>query len=134
MCLFRHDEDPNMKSRGKSRQVEIHRASRSSPLDATLRAVRPAIGLMLGFSLFANLLRLTIPLYMLQVIDRVLSSGNLDTLFYLTLVAVFALAAGGAISAVIRILQNRVGAWMESELLEPVLRASLDGRLTDRSI
>ena len=123
-----------MKSRGKSRQVEIHRAPRSSPLDTTLRAVRPAIGLMLVFSLFANLLRLTIPLYMLQVIDRVLSSGNLDTLFYLTLVAVFALAAGGGISAVIRILQNRVGAWMESELLEPVLRASLDGRLTDRSI
>lgn len=42
-----------------------------------------------GFSLFANLLMLTGPMYMLQVYDRVLSSGSVETLVALSLLLVF---------------------------------------------
>src|SRR5688572_7839807 len=44
------------------------------------------------FSLFLNLLALVSSLYMMQVFDRVLSSGSRETLVLLTLVAVGALA------------------------------------------
>ncbi|MEM9233879.1 MAG: ATP-binding cassette domain-containing protein, partial [Pseudomonadota bacterium] len=44
-----------------------------------------------GFSVIVNLLFLISPLYMLQVYDRVLSSGSYDTLIVLTGIAVFLL-------------------------------------------
>ena len=37
------------------------------------------------FSLVVNLLMLVAPLYVLQIFDRVLSSGSQETLLYLTL-------------------------------------------------
>ena len=43
------------------------------------------------FSLFINLLMLTLPIYMLQVFDRVLTSQSNETLVMLSLVAIFAL-------------------------------------------
>jgi PrtD family type I secretion system ABC transporter len=43
------------------------------------------------FSLFINLLMLTLPLYMLQIFDRVLSSRSGETLFMLTIAALGAL-------------------------------------------
>lgn len=124
-----------MRSRpNRPAQQESATPNRSTPLEAALQALRTVVGLMLGFSFFANVLRLTIPLYMLQVVDRVLSSGNLDTLLYLTLIAIAALVTGGAINAVVRTLQNRMGSWLDAELIEPVLRSSVDGRLTQRSM
>jgi PrtD family type I secretion system ABC transporter len=43
------------------------------------------------FSLFVNLLMLTLPLYMLQVFDRVITSRSLETLMMLTIAAISAL-------------------------------------------
>jgi PrtD family type I secretion system ABC transporter len=43
------------------------------------------------FSLFFNLLQITLPLYMLQIFDRVLSSRSVETLLMLTLVTLGAL-------------------------------------------
>lgn len=118
----------------QGRQEAAPTSHQQTPLDEALRAIRPALAMMAGFSLCTNLLRLTIPLYMLQLVDRVLSSGNIDTLLYLTLIALFALVTAGAISAVLKTLQSRVGSWIESDLIEPTLRASLDGKLTNRSM
>ena len=44
---------------------------------------------ILGFSLVSNLLLLVSPLYMLQVYDRILTSGSTDTLIWITLISVF---------------------------------------------
>ncbi|KAA0011231.1 type I secretion system permease/ATPase [Billgrantia pellis] len=57
-----------------------------------LRLCRPALRWVAGFSLFINLLMLTPALYMLQVYDRVITSGSKETLLMLTLVAIFLLA------------------------------------------
>ncbi|MCA2448005.1 type I secretion system permease/ATPase, partial [Vibrio alginolyticus] len=48
-------------------------------------------GLLIGFSLFINLLVLAIPLYMLQVYNRVISSYSTDTLLLLTIIVLAAL-------------------------------------------
>lgn len=125
---------PRKRRQSQQDQQEAAPSQQRTPLDDALRAIRPALALMAGFSLCTNLLRLTTPLYMLQLVDRVLSSGNTDTLLYLTLIAVFALATGGAISAVLKTMQSRVGSWIESSLIEPTLRASLEGKLSNRSM
>ncbi len=54
---------------------------------------------ILGFSLASNILLLVAPLYMLQVYDRVLSSGSVDTLVWLSVIAVFLLAVYAAAEA-----------------------------------
>ena len=51
------------------------------------------------FSLLINLLLLVIPLYLLQVYDRVLPSSSLETLVYLSVIAVAALGFLGHMSA-----------------------------------
>jgi len=54
-----------------------------------LRQLSSALGPLFGFSVVINLLLLVSPLYMLQVYDRVLTSGSADTLLWLTVIAVF---------------------------------------------
>jgi ATP-binding cassette subfamily C protein len=51
------------------------------------------------FSMFANMLMLAVPLHMLQVYDRVLSSGSKETLLYITLIAAVALVLFGICEA-----------------------------------
>ena len=48
---------------------------------------------LLFFGFFVNLLLLTTPIFMMQIFDRVLSSGRLETLVFLALIA--ALVATG---------------------------------------
>lgn len=45
--------------------------------------------LLLIFGLVSNLLLLVSPLYMLQIYDRVITSGSTDTLIWLTVIAIF---------------------------------------------
>ena len=71
-------------------------ATRISPLKSALHGCSGGIAAVAVFSFAVNLLLLTSPLYMLQLFDRVLSSGRVETLVYLTLIAFFAVAAMGA--------------------------------------
>ncbi len=72
-----------------------------SPIAPELRAViaasRSAIFSAALFSLFLNLLMLVPSLYMLQVYDRVLSTGSVPTLLMLTLITVFLFIVFGGI-------------------------------------
>jgi PrtD family type I secretion system ABC transporter len=123
----------------KSSQQPMRRQSETSSaqvsqLDLTLRATRPAVILMFVFSLVTNALRLTTPLFMIQVVDRVLSSRNTDTLINLGLIAVGAMVVSALITSALKVMQNRVGSWVESVMIEPILRAGLEGKLVDRSM
>lgn len=53
-----------------------------------MRAIRPAFGYVVFLSLFINVLAFVSPIYMMQVYDRVITSRNMTTLLFLTLVAV----------------------------------------------
>lgn len=64
----------------------------SSTLRAALDACRRHIGFVILFSACLNLLYLAPSIYMLQVYDRVLASGGLLTLVYLSLVLLASLA------------------------------------------
>jgi ATP-binding cassette subfamily C protein/ATP-binding cassette subfamily C protein EexD len=57
------------------------------PLATTLRACLRAFAFVAAFGAAINLLFLTIPLYMMQIFDRVVASRSFDTLLYLTLMA-----------------------------------------------
>ncbi|WP_299651575.1 type I secretion system permease/ATPase [uncultured Tateyamaria sp.] len=87
---------------------------------AELRAVRRksrglywAVGL---FSLFANLLMLTGPMYMLQVYDRVLGSRSEETLIALSLLVVFLYGIMGLLDFTRGRIMARVGARFQNDL------------------
>lgn len=90
-----------------------------------LRACRRGLWAAGMFSLALNVLMLTVPLYMLQVYDRVLTSGSEDTLLMLTIMAVGALSVIAVLEIVRQLVLTRTGARLESALGEPVLDASL---------
>ncbi|TGQ50648.1 type I secretion system permease/ATPase [Mesorhizobium sp. M1C.F.Ca.ET.193.01.1.1] len=69
-----------------------------------------------AFSVLINILLLVIPLYLLQVYDRVLPSSSVETLFYLSLIAVLALAFLGFLDAVRAIYTQRVAATVDRKL------------------
>lgn len=86
-----------------------------------LRAVAD-VGL---FSLLINLLLLVIPLYLLQVYDRVLPSSSVETLAYLSVIAVAALAFLGFLDALRANYMQRVAATVDQELGATTFAASL---------
>ncbi len=97
---------------------------------ATSRGSFSAVGV---FSFFINTLMLTVPLYMLQVYDRVLTSRSEDTLFMLTLVAVGLLLTYGLLELARQRVLVRVGNRLDSELNQPLLHAMLTDRLRGNS-
>ncbi|MGQ0532377.1 MAG: hypothetical protein ACT4OF_06765 [Caulobacteraceae bacterium] len=66
--------------------------TQSTTLRDALEACRRHIGFVILFSACLNLLYLAPSLYMLQIYDRVLTSGGLMTLVYLSLVLFASLA------------------------------------------
>ncbi len=94
---------------------------------ASVRRHRPAL---IVISCFVNLLMLVTAIYMLQIYDRVLSSGSLDTLVWLTVIALFAIAAYGVLDQARRLILARCAGWIDSELNAPVLKRAMEMRLS----
>jgi len=88
----------------------------------SLEACRAAFNYALLFSLIGNLMQLVIPMYSLQVLDRVMSSGSLETLVMLTLVVLLALTCLTLIQGVRSSMLARLGTWLDRKLA-PVLFA-----------
>src|SRR5512134_3894034 len=97
----------------------------ANPLRLALKECRLGIVLLTVFSFFINLLILTSPIYMMQVYDRVLASGNIETLLLLTLIAGFAVLVLGLLEMVRNKVQARIGQWLERRLSPELIRASL---------
>ena len=72
-----------------------------------------------------NALALVLPLYMLQIYDRVLPSSSFETLAYLTLIAIAMLAVLGIVEGIRHVMVQRVGARLEVDAGERLLAACL---------
>lgn len=96
-----------------------------NPVKQTLRSLRVFWVAALMFSVVVNLLLLVTPVYMLQVYDRILTSGSLDTLVLISLMAgglllVFAAAESGR-----RRVFALIGGAFGSRLNGPLFHAGL---------
>ena len=101
----------------------------TSHFAAVMAAVRRQLPGLVGLSSLVNLLMLVTAIYMLQIYDRVLSSGSLDTLLWLTLIALFAIAVYGVLEQARRLILARSAGYIDSELNTQVLRRSMEKRL-----
>ena len=104
-----------------------------TPLNHAVSAARSALIPAGIFSLFINALALVSPLYMLQVYDRVLSSRNLMTLLFLTILAVFLYLVYGSLEALRSRVMVRGGARFENVLRTPLFESTFAAMLGRRS-
>jgi len=99
--------------------------SKAGPLAEVLRHVRTAAWIIGLFSFAMNVLVLASPIYMMQVYDRVIPTGNGATLIMLTLIITAALLVMSALDVVRSMILSRIGRWLDSVLAKPVMEASV---------
>ena len=89
---------------------------------------------LLIFSLLANVLMLASTVYMLQIYDRVLSSGSLDTLVWLTLAVIGAIAVYGLLEQARRMILGHISQWLDDQLNVPVIERAMEARLAGSNV
>jgi ATP-binding cassette subfamily C protein/ATP-binding cassette subfamily C exporter for protease/lipase/ATP-binding cassette subfamily C protein EexD len=100
-----------------------------SELEQALRDCRSAFAIVMAFSLVMNVLMLASPVYMLQVYDRVLTTGHLETLALLTLIVGAAQGVMCALDFARMGVTIRIGCWLNDRLGPVLLGSSVRARL-----
>jgi ATP-binding cassette subfamily C exporter for protease/lipase len=99
-----------MKSSGKGN------AASGGQLRALFSKAVPPLRWALLFSFAANILLLALPMYSLQVLDRVMSSYNMNTLIMLTILTVGCFVFNAFFSALKNAVLNHIGEWLQLTL------------------
>ena len=93
----------------------------TSEIERLIQWLRP-VGLFIGvMSFFINLLILPISLYALQVLDRVMSTGSIPTLLWLTLMMIVSFVIVGLLQTLRGMALIRTADWLHSELTAKAL-------------
>jgi ATP-binding cassette subfamily B protein len=94
-------------------------------LSTVLQTVKPVFVYTGMFSFFINLLMLLVPLYSLQVLDRVLSTGSMETLFWLSAIMVVNFLAASILQSLRSFMLVKVGEWVDERMCTTLLSGSL---------
>src|SRR5258708_10690310 len=85
-------------------------------LDSALTACRQSFSLIALFSLADNLLLLIVPLYTMQLYDRVLTTRSLGCLIYLTIIGIGGVVGIGLLDVAKNRLLSSIGQWLDRRL------------------
>ena len=94
-------------------------------LNQTMRSLRRALAFCVLFSFAINMLSLMLPIYSLQVFDRVFTTRSVDTLLGLTGVVLAAYAFYGLLFATRAGVLSKIVAWLDQKLTFEVFEAAL---------
>jgi ATP-binding cassette subfamily C protein len=101
-----------------------------NPLKAALEKCKAAFKVTFVFAFFINLLMLVTPLYSLQVLDRVIGSGNLQTLLMLSII----IACVYFVHTLLQIARSftliKVGEWLDNNLSPVIFGHSISASAT----
>ncbi len=103
----------------------MRRRDQRTPAERALGVCRGAFVALLLFSFAVNTLMLTVPIYMLQLFDRVITSKSVETLVMLTIAALGAFLILGALEVVRSRLLQRVGVKLDRALSGDAFKASV---------
>jgi ATP-binding cassette subfamily C protein/ATP-binding cassette subfamily C protein EexD len=112
--------------------VGMHERPADTVLSKAVAACRRQFIAVGVFSGMVNLLQLTVSLYMMQVFDRVLSTRSLDTLYYLTAIAVFALLVMAMLDGLRGQIMQRIGGWIEGKAAPEAFLRAIESQLRNR--
>ncbi|MBN66637.1 MAG: type I secretion system permease/ATPase [Rickettsiales bacterium] len=100
-------------------------AQPESPIKRALQQCKRAFIYAGIFSLATNFLMILLPIYSLQVLDRVMASRSLETLIVLTSLAIAAFLFYGVFSAVRSFILNHITEWLDVKLAPELFRLSV---------
>src|SRR5215213_4550267 len=112
-------------------RVGFETATQTS-LQRALQACRKQFVVVGLFSGMVNLLQLTTSIYMMQVFDRVLASRILDTLYYLSLIAIGATLVLALLEAVRGQVMQRLATWVEHRVAPESFVRAIESTLRGR--
>ncbi|PWS36877.1 type I secretion system permease/ATPase [Falsiroseomonas bella] len=101
-------------------------------LSKAVSACRRQIAAVALFSGVVNMLQLTVSLYMMQVFDRVLSTRSMDTLYYLTAIAMFALLVMAVLDGLRGQVMQRIAGWVEGKAAPEAFLRAIESQLRNR--
>jgi ATP-binding cassette subfamily C protein/ATP-binding cassette subfamily C exporter for protease/lipase/ATP-binding cassette subfamily C protein EexD len=102
---------------------------RRTELSQALSDCRRAALIIGTFSLVINMLMLAPSLYMMQIYDRVITTGHMETLVFLTGIAALALIVLAALDTLRSSVMVRVGCWLNDRLGPAFLASSIRSQL-----
>jgi ATP-binding cassette, subfamily C, bacterial len=102
-----------------------------TPVAAARRQLRPALIATVVLGAFANAAALAMPLYSIQVYDRVLTSRNLTTLAMVTVITVFVLAVYAALDGLRSAILNRASIGLDRTLSEQAFDTVFRSRIAN---
>ncbi len=100
-------------------------AQARDPIDDAWRKSWSGLGAILIFSIFINVLKLASPMYVLQILDRVMSSRSLETLIMLTIITLVAIVCAILLEMVRRRMFIHWGHWVERSFGPSLFAAGL---------
>lgn len=105
-----------------------------NPLQKALEDCKTAFKIIFVFAFCINILMLITPLYSLQVLDRVIGSGNKNTLLMLSII----IATIYFVYALMQIARSytmiRIGEWLDNNISPVLLAYSVAGSATKSSV
>jgi ATP-binding cassette subfamily C protein len=103
---------------------------KENPLKLALEKCRSAFKITFVFAFIINLLMLVTPLYSLQVLDRVIGSGNLQTLLMLSIIIGFIYFIHALMQIARSFTLIRVGEWLDNTLSPIIFGHSVSASAT----
>lgn len=92
----------------------------------------PSLVVIVLLSFFINVMKLAIPIYIFQLLDRVIASRSVETLLMLTVMTVCAVIAAAVAEIVCRWMLMRWGGWIERRFGRQLLLMSLQNETQRR--
>jgi ATP-binding cassette subfamily C protein len=107
-----------------------NKLNKDNPLVLALDKCKAAFWIVFWFALVINLLMLITPLYSLQVLDRVLGSGNLSTLLFLSIVIAYVYFVYGLLQIARSFTLIKVGEWLDRTVAPIIFSSSISAAAT----
>jgi len=118
---------------GLTRLLGITGTTESNPLRHAAEACVRPIALIGLFTFFVNFLLFISPIYMMQVYDRVLTSSSIETLVFLTIIALFVLAVLAVFEHVRGQMLVNLGEWVDAFLSQSLFARTVQSSLSGDS-
>lgn len=93
---------------------------------AALYECRPLIFGALMLSFVINMLGLAVPIFSMQVLDRVLSSGSKNTLIMLTSIAIAAVVFSGLLTALRSTVFAQISRWLDDKIASNLVHQTIE--------
>ncbi len=103
-------------------------------IKSALQSCKKAFYFAFIFSFFISIFMLAMPIYSMQVLDRVLSSGSIETLIFLSLIILILFVFLGVLTAIRSAIFIHIGNWLDKKLSPSLFNNIIENQEANKNI